>query len=364
MRAAVGLPPPERLVGLRAHDVMTAACAPRVVLSCRLRESGAPANRSRWLERLVALGDGVGEGALAAMRARGAALLALVDPLERPAASVPAAQRPRPRPPVALRPRLLSATEVETLIRDPFAVYARRVLGLRPLDPVGRPLDARDRGMALHRALERLARAEGDAEAAMAAAEAALAAEAAPEALRRLWAARLARARARLLAGEAGRRAARAGPSLVEAKGLRVDAARDFTLTARADRIDPLPGGRVAIYDYKSGAAPSDKQIDAFAKQLPLEGAIAMAGGFEGLGPARPALLAHIVLGGGEAGLAKPLGENAEEAAEKAWAGLLKLIAAYDDPATGYPARARPRFLRDDGDYDHLARFGEWEDGQ
>ncbi len=363
MRAAIGLPSPERLVGLRAHDVMTAACGPRVVLSCRLREGGAPANRSRWLERLVTLTGGVGEGALAAMRARGADLLALVAPLERLAGTVPPAERPRPRPAVKLRPRQLSATEVETLIRDPFAIYARRVLGLRPLDPVGRPLDARDRGRALHRALERLARGGPDAEAALAEAALALDGEAATPALRRLWRARLERARARLVAGETARRAMRQGASLVEEKGVRASAAPAFTLTARADRLDPLPDGRVAIYDYKTGSAPSDKQIEAFAKQLPLEGAIAMAGGFAPLGPARPALLAHIVLGGAEAGSAQPLEADAEAAAEEAWAGLLRLIAAYDDPAAGYPARARPRFLRENGDYDHLSRFGEWEDG-
>jgi RecB family exonuclease len=31
---------------------------------------------------------------------------------------------------------VISVTEVEDLIRDPYKVYARRVLGLRPLDPL------------------------------------------------------------------------------------------------------------------------------------------------------------------------------------------------------------------------------------
>jgi len=130
MRARVGLPAPERAMGLGAHDVLSAACGRAVILSRALRSGGAPTTRSRWLERLVTLTRGVDAGALAAMTARGARLLALVDPLERPAASAPPEPRPAPQPPVALRPDALSVTQVETLIRDPYAIYAQKVLRL------------------------------------------------------------------------------------------------------------------------------------------------------------------------------------------------------------------------------------------
>ena len=361
MRARVGLPAPERAMGLGAHDMLSAACGRAVILSRALRSGGAPTTRSRWLERLVTLTRGVDAGALAAMTARGARLLALVDPLERPAASAPPEPRPAPQPPVALRPDALSVTQVETLIRDPYAIYAQKVLRLKRLDPVGRAPDARDRGMILHDVMARFATGDaGDLAAALAGAAALLDDAPLPPALRRLWRARLDRLAPTLLREEARRRAL--GAPRVEVKG--VLAAFGFTLTARADRIDLRDGGRAALYDYKTGAIPSDPQIQAFAKQLPLEAAIAQAGGYEGLGAVAVVEMAHVSLGGGKgAGAAKPVKDDPAALAAEAWAGLLRLMAAYARPDTGYPARARPKHIAYASDYDHLARYGEWEDG-
>jgi ATP-dependent helicase/nuclease subunit B len=362
MRARVGLPLPEGRIGLGAHDVLTAACAPQVVLTRAERSGGAPTTRSRWLERLMTLCRGVDKTALDAMLDRGAALVALADLLDRPAAPTPRAARPAPRPPVAHRPDRLSATQVETLIRDPYAIYARHVLRLKALDPVGRALDARDRGNALHKVLEALAANAADGapldEALARALDDELAKAPAGETQRRLWRARIRRAAPALLKGEAARQAL--GAPRVEVQGSR--AGGGFTLTARADRID-LRDGAVAIYDYKTGSAPTDKQIQAFAKQLPLEAAIAEAGGFVDIPPARIVELAHIVLGGDAAGTTRPLKGDPEALAADAWTGLMRLVAAYADPAIGYPARARPRHIAHDGDYDHLSRYGEWEDG-
>lgn len=63
-------------------------------------------------------------------------------------------RRPAPTPPVAVRPRKLSVTEIETWLRDPYAIYAKHVLKLRPLDPLDVPIGPRERGTALHKALE------------------------------------------------------------------------------------------------------------------------------------------------------------------------------------------------------------------
>ncbi|MGF1659276.1 MAG: PD-(D/E)XK nuclease family protein [Rubrimonas sp.] len=368
MRARLGLPPPERSVGLAAHDFLQGACAPDVILSRALREGGAPATPSRFLQRLTTLLGGAAPDALDGMRARGAALLAPIDALERPDGPPAPEPRPRPHPPVAARPRQLSATQVETLIRDPYAIYARKVLGLKPLDPVGRRLDARDRGVALHAAFARfgevrMAGAPPEAALTQAVAEA-LRDEAAPPALRRLWRARIARL-APLFLREEGARAAEGRILAVERTGLREDAARRFALTARADRIDLLGDGRLALYDYKTGAIPTDAQIAQFAKQMPLEAAIAEAGGFEGLDPAPVARLAHLSIGGGKgAGGETRVKDDPAALAAEAWTGLMRLIDAYDDPKTAYQPRARPLMLKHAGDYDHLSRLGEWRDGE
>lgn len=367
MRAVAGLPSPEALIGLGALDVLQAACGPQVVLTRAVKEGGAPTSPSRWLARLTTLLEGTAPAALAEMRARGAAVLGLVDPLERPAADVPPEPRPSPRPPVAARPARLSATAVETLVRDPYAIYARHVLKLEPLPPPGLEIDARLRGEVLHDALHRFCTAtagglpDDPRPVLRDSLDAAMATAPLPPALRRLWRARLDRLADAFLAGEAARRAA-GRPVAFEVKGRREQ--DGFTLTARADRIDRLADGRLALYDYKTGAIPSDAQVQAFARQLPLMGAIAEAGGFEALAAAPVARLAHVSLGGGKgAGAERPLGGEAAALVADTWAGLMRLVAAYREPGTGYPARARPQLLRYDSDYDHLSRLGEWEDG-
>ena len=62
--------------------------------------------------------------------------------------------RPAPTPPVEARPRRLSVTEIETWLRDPYAIYAKHVLKLRPLDALDEAVGPLERGTALHKALE------------------------------------------------------------------------------------------------------------------------------------------------------------------------------------------------------------------
>ena len=117
-----------------------------------------------------------------------------------------------------------------------------------------------------------------------------------------------------------------------------------------------MPGG-VAIYDYKSGSSPTEKEAKAFHLQLPLEALIAAAGGFEGV-PAAPAL--HLeLLKFGKTGEGLVLAPDLVEFRQR----FLALIAHYLDERNGFPARLRPQKLTWGSDYDHLSRKGEWADG-
>ncbi|MGB3146986.1 MAG: double-strand break repair protein AddB, partial [Paracoccaceae bacterium] len=126
MRLAVGLLLPERQIGLAAHDFQQAAAAPRVILSRALRNDEAQTVPSRWLDRLMNLTRGLDgkDGAIADMRARGAAYLDLARSMQHVDAAAPA-PRPSPRPPVAARPRELPVTAIRQLIRDPYEIYAK-----------------------------------------------------------------------------------------------------------------------------------------------------------------------------------------------------------------------------------------------
>jgi double-strand break repair protein AddB len=360
MRKAAGLLLPERQIGLSAHDYQQAVAAPRVVLSRALRGAEAEAVPSRWLNRLVNLMAGLpdqqGPAALAAMKDRGDRWLAMAAAFDTPPGLAQPEPRPSPRPPIAARPKKLSVTEIKTLIRDPYAIYARHILRLNPLDPLRPEADPRLRGTVLHEILERFVRQGGTATAdLLAIADAVLAERVAWPLARAVWRARIAKAADAFIAFSA---ATGGTPVLMEQKGAVTLPGLDFTLTGKPDRIDRLEDGRLLLIDYKTGDPPSPDQQKHFDKQLLLTAAMAENAAFAELGPAE---VARLVFVGLKADL--KIVETVLQPGEVAqvWGEFAQLIAAYARPAQGYTARRALKSERDASDYDHLSRFGEWD---
>jgi len=369
MRERFGLPAPERRIGLAAHDFVQCASAREVLLTRSEKAAGAPTVPSRWLARLDHLLAGWGrEDRLAA----DAPWLAWQDALDRPedgASATPAP--PAPAPPAHARPRRLPVTDIELWQRDPYAIYAKRILRLRPLDPIDAPPDAAQRGTFIHAALDAFVRDCPDALPEDAYARLLDHGRRALGAMRdrpgvvAFWWPRFLRIARWFIETERERREGLTGLWSEVEGALVIEAGEEsFTLTAKADRIERDAEGRLAIIDYKTGTAPTTRQVAAgLACQLPLEAAIAEAGGFEGPPQAAVVRLEHWRLTGGDpAGEMKPVNLDASETAAAALAGLRGLIAAYADPKTPYhacpdPARA-PRF----NDYAHLERLAEWAD--
>src|SRR5262249_2563450 len=108
-----------------------------------IKENGSLARPSRWVSRIKALAAGAGR--LEALQPdRPWLTWAKTYRLSR--AVVPAAS-PKPRPPLAARPRRLSVTAIETWFANPYAIYARHILGLEPLRRLDETGDARDKGI-------------------------------------------------------------------------------------------------------------------------------------------------------------------------------------------------------------------------
>lgn len=364
MRQKLGLASPERAIGLAAHDFAMLAAGPRVILTRALKAEGSPTVASRWVQRLRQLTKGLD---LAAKLDDGTPYAALAAALELPERYAPE-KRPAPRPPVALRPRTLSVTEVETWLRDPYAIYAKHVLKLAPFDPLDASIGPLERGTVVHRILELFLKdtAAGlpdDAELhLLALADRVFAETGIPKAVLALWRPRFARAAHWFIGVERSRRVGTL-QSFVELRGKRSFAAPagEFLLRARADRIDVLAAGGGAIVDYKTGDPPSKKQVEELlAPQLPLEGAILAGGGFEAVGPLAPADLIYIRFGGGaEPGEERHIGD-VENLVAEAEQKLVARIAAFDDADTPYLPRVMPLRRGWSGDYDHLARVLEW----
>jgi ATP-dependent helicase/nuclease subunit B len=364
MRASLGLEQPERGIGLSAHDFAMLAAGPCVLLTRALKADGAPTLPSRWLQRMEQLTHGLDLARALVPEQDYAAIAARM--MEVPRADP--VRRPAPTPPVAVRPRKLSVTEIETWLRDPYAIYAKHVLKLRPLDPLDVPIGPRERGTALHKALEDfIAQHPGglpdDSEERLSQiADAVFAQAGIPKAALAVWRPRFLGAVQGFMAVERERQETIA-QSFTEIAGTRVFSVPggDFTLSGQADRIDILKDGGAAILDYKTGAIPSQSQVqELLSPQLPLEAAILAEGGFPGIGKRIAEELIYLSLADGKKA-GKPMA--VKDAATLALAAAEKLrqrIVWFDSEETPYLSRVRPYRTDSVGDYDHLARVREW----
>jgi ATP-dependent helicase/nuclease subunit B len=417
MRAKVGLPAPEEVVGQSAHDFLAACCAaPAVVLSCPVRRDNAPTVPARWLTRLEMFlagrdpdaghppwhdqvpdptGSAAGgidldgrPGRLQRTRPASFAAPSFVTTAlpEHPAVAWARAldlpdgppvpfSPPSPRPPVAKRPRHLSVTEIETWLRDPYAIHARHILKLTALKPLDEATDAADYGSLVHDGLHRFLRTNGalwptdGARALRLAMAQALGDAGLRQALIAWWSPRLERIADWVAETETQRRLARPPVALAtEAKGA-IELHRQggrFRLTGRADRIERYNDGTLAILDYKTGSPPTQKAVDdGLAPQLLLEAAMAAEGGF---GPDLRGMTTELLYwrlsGGLDPGESMPLFKKrtAEitNAVMDAKDRLCDLIDAFDQPARAYLSQPHPGLAPRFSDYNLLARVAEW----
>lgn len=273
IRSNLGLPGLEFRVGLSAHDFASALGAPQVLITRARRDSRSPTVASRLWLRLQAMTGGL---------ARDTRLERLTLALDDPGPPRPVG-RPAPTPSRAQRPSKISVTAVDRLKADPFAFYAQSVLGLRRLDPVDADHSAAWKGTAVHEVLEAWLHEDNCEPAKLIdRARTLLASATIHSMLRALWQPRLMEAIRWIQEEESTNRAAGRRPLAAEKRGqAEVDG---VLLHGKADRIDRLADGGLAIVDYKTGKAPTQTAVDAgFSLQLGLLGLIAEAGGFEGI---------------------------------------------------------------------------------
>lgn len=373
MKTGIDLEPPERRIGQSAHDFQMALGVGTLVLSRAGRSGDSPAVASRWLQRISAF---VGVEQTEAMRRRGDAILALGRSMDL-GRDVDLAKRPNPKPPLAARPAHFSVTEIETLRRDPYAIYARRILDLHALDPLVRDPGAADRGTLFHEILSRFSSQKIDpaapdaTERLVATGQQCFAEFALPADVVAVWWPRFVKLAANVIRWENDRVNAVQSRHPEEHAKRTLVARSGVTLSGNADRIDLLPGGMADIIDYKTGTSPSRVQAHRLiAPQLALEGALLRRGAFERLGKFEPADLAYIRLKANGEVVPESILEikgsarSGPDLAEEAWARLEKLLDHYARLETGYRSRALPFRENDtDGTYDHLARVLEWSAG-
>jgi ATP-dependent helicase/nuclease subunit B len=361
MRRDFRIAVPERSVGIAAHDFAQAFGAPEVVLTRAARQEGAPTVPSRWLLRLDTVLRAAGLGH--ALRSD-AAVKAAAEQIDAPGRYRPLPS-PAPRPPLAARPRQLSVTQIETWLRDPYAIYARHILGLKPLDELDADPGRADLGVAIHGALDEFVHryprelpAEAEEEL-LDIGHAHFGALLSRPGAWAFWWPRFKRITRWLVAQERIHRS-EIVESLSECTGsLTLPApGGPFTLTAKADRIDRLAAGGFLLVDYKTGSLPSKKEVKwGFAPQLPLEGAILRDGAFGAVVGAPAALEYWRLSGGVPAGQRWPIGDDDPDKLIRSVLDRVRsLIERFDDPATPYLAEPVRQWAPRFSDYRHLER--------
>jgi ATP-dependent helicase/nuclease subunit B len=352
IRRSLGLPGLEFRTGLAAHDFMNAAAAPRVLLTRAKRDSRSPTIASRLWLRLQAMTGGVTRD----------------QRLERLAAAIDAspdiqpARRPAPKPPVEARPKRIAVTDLDRLKADPFAFYAKAILGLRPEEPVDAEHHAAWKGTAVHAVLEAWFKEDGCDPAKLAdRARAMMADETIHPMLRVLWSPRLMEAIDWIAAEVAKDRANGRVPILAEQKG--ESEVAGVTLYGRVDRIDRLSDGTLAIVDYKTGQAPAKKAVaEGFALQLGLLSLIARGAGFGGIqGEAGSHEYWSLAKDKGQFGYRRSADKDDGPGAfvERAYAQFAAAASEYLLGAKEFEAKLNPAYAPYE-DYDQLMRLEEW----
>ena len=275
---------------------------------------------------------------------------------------MPPAQRPAPCPPADARPTKLSVTDIKKLVRDPYHIYAKHVLRLRPLDPIARGADAPLRGIIIHEILatfltQGVPQTHADARALLLRITDDVLAQNAPwPAVRRSWRAKVERFADWLIHAELARQPHIASTH-TEIQGEVFIPTANTTLIGRADRVDVLTDGTVAVYDYKTGKPPTPNQQLHFDKQLLVETEMILRGAFDPVVAKHIAHAAYIGLGP-MTQVHAPLHES------DVWSELTKLLTQYQSADQGFTARRAMVTGADASDYDHLSRFGEWDTTQ
>ncbi len=357
MRQSLGLPTTEFRIGQSALDFHHALGAKHVLVTRALKSADGPTIASRFLQRL--------DSSTPLPLQRDDDLRDAARGLDQPQ-NFDSAQEPLPTPDLALRPRTLYVTDIERLRRNPYDFYARKILRLRVADALDAEPGAADKGSRMHEALDRALKA-GDGKL-MEHMKIAFADVWDRPQVQALWLPRL----ESIVAWLAAQDDAAWQPTQSEAEGSWTPAhiAPPFRVRGRADRIDiAADASALRIIDYKTGKAPSSKEVQAgFALQLPLLALIAEHGGFEKL-PALPvrALEAWSLKGrddeqaGSTRNLFKDNKSDIRDAVlAVAAVTLQQLIALFDKADTAYRYKSGP--ARGGGnDYAHLARVDAWQ---
>ena len=366
MRQSIGLPSAGAIKGISALKFYQCFSAPQVVLTRSKKWSGVATTPSFHFSRLKSTLERANLYQIVDQSTHWNALARQLD-LEGP--SVIKSQRPAPCPPRSARPRSLSATQIERWMQDPYSIFVSTILKIRPLRPIDAKLGPADYGKMVHAALENFVERHPTTLPSNALEELLEFGRAAFSFVRlrpeffAFWWPRFERSAAYFIEREMKTRPYHASSHTEVSGSTTIDLPiGEFTLTAKADRINLRRDGMIDIIDYKTGTPSTSQQILTGTKpQLLLEAIIALHGSYKDINTRQLNSLVSLRLNGGfPAGQYQSIEEGIASRATQFLSKLTDLISAFDDEKTPYYCVPNSDFAPQHNEFEHLSRMEEW----
>ncbi len=366
MRKAVNLPSTESIFATQSMDFASCFCAKEVYLTRSLKADGSQTIPSRFLSRIEAVlaahhdaEDNAAPILLNSTTEVSPQEMDMPDQYEK-------IVRPAPCPPKELRPKKLPATQIKNLLVNPYAVYARYILQLRPLNELESFDMKSGYGTALHAAFQELVY-EKDLTVSKALQKITehLLADGCSETDLVYNKTKIEKSAAFFVETQ-NQMKSEIEKTMTEISGSFSFPLCDgtlFTLTAKADRIDKMKDGSYEIIDYKTGTVPSSATIQSgINSQLPLEGLILQQNGYDDCPDPQEIHFSYWHITGKDSGgeiQRQSKKENQATLIEEAREGIKKVLNAYQNNTRPYEPRLMNQAVTYD-DYEHLARVKEW----
>lgn len=358
MRQQFGLAPFARRIGQSALDFYLLAHAPNIFITYSATREGTSVAPARWLQQMQV----VLQKHKLQLATDGIDWIELADSMDAPEQITPGT-RPAFSPPLSARPRQLSVSNLDQWRRDPYGLYARKILGLYLLEAPESDAAARDWGNVVHQMLDQfigitpfsLANWQSKS-------RQALDALALPVDIWAQWHQRL-----NDIGFWLNEHQLVAGRGYTEITGRYTFNDLDFTVTGRADLVD-VQDNQIVISDYKTGGAKRSgaQMLNGYAPQLPFLGLMAEQGGFSAL-PAKPVGALHYIEMTGKA--SEPItiskhDKNVSDMLKRNQALFARLIQQFNQPDTPYITQPHPKYINAFNDYAHLERVQEWSSAE
>ncbi len=363
MRKALKLPALENKIATQSMDFAHCFSSPEVYLTRSVKSEGSQTIPSRFISRLEA----VLNASQIQWPIKNPDYARLLDKSE----VFEQVTRPAPTPPVETRPTKLSVTNIELLMKNPYAIYAKYILKLLPLKDIDDIQENLLYGSCLHQALELFFKERpfsSDADWLKEKTISLLKENNFPQSALPLYEEKISKIADFVIREQVDRKPL-THQILIEQKGEISFLLKDgslFTLTGKADRIDDLNNNTFEIIDYKTGTLPTGNEIESgLSPQMTLEAVILREKGFEGLKATKDIKLNYWRLNGKRSGgeiipiPSKSAKKDVSALIDEAYTGVQEILNKYRDKTTPYTASPRPDKIKFN-DYALLSREKEW----